>query len=317
MFLELLTALHAHAANNFETYRECNAVKGKSAPNKDLPSHEQIAQLKGCNAEGPYYGIGESVDYKKARLCSFAQRENEEGVFWGGETILYMIYANGYGVTRNLELALMYACEIEAAPAEMDARIRHIEQLGKSGSEKPDHPLDFCDDITSGYAQGFCQSLISDRKSADRAVKLAKLPFNGDKKFEALKLSALKFRDARVDNEVDQSGTARSAQALQEQDIQDQDFIESVEKFAANKSPHFDLKKENDLMNKTFKKIMASKDKDLWGTVTKDGIIKTQKAWVAYRNAWRTFAGPAKADLVDAWFTKKRTHMLNSFAPEK
>ena len=317
MLLELLTVLHANAATNFETYPECKAVKAKSALNKDLPSRAEIAKLKGCDAVNAYYGIGEPVDYRKARLCSFAQRENKEDIFWGGATILYMIYANGFGVSQNLDLALMYACDLESAPAEMDARIRHIAELRKAGAAKPETPLDFCDDVTSGYAQGFCQGIRSERLAVDNVARFAKLPFNGEKTFEALKAAAAKFRKARVDNEVDLSGTARAAQQLHENDIQDQDFIESVEMFSDNKSPKFKLRKENDLMNKVFKKIMATKEKDPWGTVTKDGIIKTQKAWVAYRNAWRAFAGAAKADQVDAWLTKKRTHMLKSILGER
>jgi len=304
MLLETLFALTAHA-NVYDASPECKAVQHISAPNSDLPTKKEIAELKKCDSEKPYYGIGQKVDYKKARHCAFAQLENEEDdVFWGGRTILYMIYANGYGVKQNRKLALKYACGLESAPAEISGRIEHLKKEGK---------IDFCDDITSGYAQGFCQSRDNDIAKAVREEKFANLPFKGPA-FEKLKSASAEFTKARAENEVDQSGTARAAQQLQEEDIQERDFLESLQTFAAGKAPHFNRKKEDDHLNDVFKKVMAFKDPaNWWGTVTKDNILKTQRAWIKYRNAWREFAGADKADQVDAWFTKKRAHMLESF----
>jgi uncharacterized protein YecT (DUF1311 family) len=311
MIIELLFSLAAQASN-FDEYPACKKVQSASAPQKDQPSKDELASLKGCDALGPSDGVAQAVDYKKARLCAFAQLQNGDEMFWGGRTILYMIYANGHGVSRNLDLALKYACEEQAAPAEIQARIKHIESL----KQNPEAKLDYCDDITSGYAMGFCAGRKAEAEAAQRKLKYAQLPFKGPK-YDALVKAAEVFRKERSQNEVDLSGTARSMFVVQEESIQDRDFYESLEAFSRNKAPKFALKKENAELNKAFKKILTAKDTSLWGTVTKDGIIKTQKAWVAYRNAWRTFAGPEKADLVDAWFTKKRTHMLKSILGER
>ena len=301
----------AHAADIDDSdanAKACQAVERLSAPAKDMPSKNEAEKLAKCDSAAAFYGIGQAIDYKKARLCAFAQIQNKEEEFWGGPTILYMIYANGQGVVRDTKLALKFACDFDGAHAETEGRIKHLKDFKGT--------LDFCDDITSGYAQGFCASLAAAKAKAKREVEFTKLSFKGED-FNKLKIAAANFSKARSDNEVDLTGTDRGAMMVSEADIQDRDFLESLQTFEKGKSPKFDFKKENAKMNDAFKKILKTKNpEENWGTVTKDNILTTQKAWIKYRDAWRKFAGPEKADQIDAWFTKKRTHMLNSFLKE-
>lgn len=43
-------------------------------------------------------------------------------------------------------------------------------------------------------------------------------------------------------------------------------------------------------LNMLYQKIQDTHGSQGWGTVTKDGIRKTQRAWLHYRDAWVDFA---------------------------
>jgi hypothetical protein len=134
----------------------CARVIGARPPRADLPTPAQSAALKGCDAEELYYGGRIPADPVKARLCAFAQAggdgEADSDALFSGRTVLMMLYANGMGVPRNLDLAIHYACNIEGAPMESDGRVNHLAGLRDEGPGE--QPFDFCDDITSGLAQG-------------------------------------------------------------------------------------------------------------------------------------------------------------------
>src|SRR3990167_8213609 len=76
--------------------------KCKSVENISLPPHTQTLEaLEGCDADSLYYGFNQSPDDGKALACAQANKAYD---------ILTMLYANGKGVTRNLDVAIHYAC---------------------------------------------------------------------------------------------------------------------------------------------------------------------------------------------------------------
>ena len=90
---------------------------------------------------------------------------------------------------------------------------------------------------------------------------------------------------------MDQSGSARSAFIIAEQSIQKKDFLESLQKLISKKAPKYavtEFKKDDEILNQLYQKTQGSKP-DLWGTITKEGIKSTQKAWIEYRDAWVAF----------------------------
>lgn len=159
---------------------------------------------------------------------------------------------------------------------------------------------------------------------ADRTAKLTALTaaYNAKEKVAFAKLStaAVGFREARVENEIDTRNAAHLALAATERTALEQDFYDSVITFEQKKAPKFsvaEVRKENVRMNQMFVKLMKTTDTLPWGSITKNGIIKAQKAWVVYRNAWIEFAkiraSGVPTDSIDAWVTKKRNQMFDSF----
>src|SRR4051812_24469275 len=133
----------------------CRGVLRRDPPAADKPDAKIAASLKGCDSEKLYYGIGMKADPVRARQCAFLemQREPDEGVF-AGRTMLMTIYANGVGAKRDLDVATHLACGLEGAPAEVDGRVTHLAEL--KAKNWAGHDFDFCDDITSGLAMGYC-----------------------------------------------------------------------------------------------------------------------------------------------------------------
>jgi uncharacterized protein YecT (DUF1311 family) len=299
----------------------CRGLKDLSPPPADRPDRAAAAALTGCSSEALYYGIGVSPDPIRARQCAFVERASgADRTGLGGNTMLMTIYANGVGAARNLDLALALACQLDGAPAEEDGRVKHLATL--KAQHWTGHDFSFCDDITSGYAEGLCAAHDAKLTDAKRNRQFASVTAGwsaGDKRaFTMLQQAENGFVTARTENEVDQSGTARAALAIDEQQSLERDFLGMLQSLAAGKAPTFTAAQfaaADAVLNKVYQQVQhPGKD---WGTVTADGIRTAQRAWLKYRDAWVAFAKikyPAiAADSVLTWLTQKRTAELRGF----
>lgn len=301
--------------------KKCAELEKLQFPSEDQPTKVNSIDPSDCEKpEADYYH--EKRDLQKVRLCAFAQLKNKEKMMFNGQDILMMIYANGLGVKQNLSLAEKMACAVEGAPAELEGRMKHLESL-KSG-KKEIVPFDICDDITSGFMQGHCSSIEEEiaKRKRDRDFQTFIEKWSDSEKvaLKELQVAAQEFAEARSQNEVDLSGTARAAFIIAEKSIQERDFADSIQKLVTKKAPKYtsqQLKVEDQKLNSIYTKIQRQKSADLWGTVTKDDIKKVQQTWIKYRDAWIKFAKvkfpEVPSDSISAWFTKKRNHMLRSF----
>lgn len=295
---------------------ECKRLEKVEYPEPDKPTAEQEKELKNCDAENFYYGIKTEIDFIKARHCAFSTQNRVRAPNYG---VLMMLYANGQGVTQNYTIAKKATCNAEGAPAEIVGRMQHLRNMeaGKEGA----HPeIDFCNDITSGYMQGYCAWIWSELADQAREQKFVKLTSSwnvtSQTAFRKLKKHAESFITERSFSEVDQSGTARGALVALEDVTQKEDFLKTLQDFEAGDLPRFsqdDYVKLNRELNQVYQQLKRKKDLD-FGTVEMDGVQRVQRSWLAYRDAWVKF-GKAKYPSVPeyawkAYFTKKRTEML-------
>jgi uncharacterized protein YecT (DUF1311 family) len=235
--------------------------------------------------------------------------------------MLMTIYANGVGASRNYDLAIKLACKIEGAPAEVEGRVEHLEKLKAKNWQGRDFSL--CDDITSGFMQGHCaahEQRFADIKRENKLAALMAAWSPEDRNaYSVLRETARRFFEARVDNEVDLSGTARSAFIIEEEAALERDFAQSLNELEQGKAPTYsseDFRLADGKLNSVYRRVQNAKP-SLWGTVTKEGIKNTQRVWIKYRDAWVVFADrkyPAVgADSIMTRLSKKRTRMLEEF----
>ncbi len=296
----------------------CQQAALVTIPSEDKPTLEEKQNL--CSSGNLPY------DPVKARKCAYLQVEQNrrDGPF-EGIAVLMRVYANGEGVKRNLDLALKFACDdADGAPAEYEGRILSLNQLRQAGNQSRN--FDYCDDVTSGEMAGWCASRDAGNKKNKRDSELAGLISSWSKddkqEFERLRLVWKKYLEASV-NEVDQSGTGRSAFVIEHAESLEENFVSSMGKFSHGEFPSYskeDFIQVDRELNMIYKEIQGKTENQvsLWGTVTKDGIKNTQRAWLKFRDAWVIFAKqkyPSVADVVwKTWLTRERIEQLKEFS---
>jgi hypothetical protein len=305
----------------FDWKAACAQVKDIAVPAGDRPSPEEAKSLKDCSSEDLYYGITRPADPEKARKCAYVELDQGDEKVFGGSSMLMTIYANGRGANRNFDLAIKFACSLEGAPAEMEGRIENLTGKKKTGWKGNNFSL--CDDITSGFMEGHCEAHRERFKEAERKRKTEALIANwsgADRKaFERLRKAADAYFGLRSDAEVDLSGTGRGAFEIEERRSLENDFLALIESLERGKflfSSKKQLAQADGKLNAVYQRIQKNPD-FAYGTVTREGIKKTQRAWIAYRDAWVAFAAgkytAVSPESIKTRLTQKRTKMLTEF----
>lgn len=297
----------------------------------DQPDAAARERLGGCDSESLYYADGASPNYVDARLCAYLERDKGDELVFGGSAVLMMLYANGQGVARNLELAKRFACEVQGAPAELDGRLQHLAEMAKSSANS--EIFDVCDDITSGYMMGFCASRSADKAKVDRDTRVTALGKNwkdADRAaFARLRAAADAYFDAVVEGEVDMSGTARGAMAVGARESLEDGLVTSLSAFEQGRLPKATAEEfaaADKALNASYAVAMKAarptegEDFSNLGTVRPEGIRTAERAWIKYRDAWVAFgAHKYPAVSADAWreyFTRERAAALKELAGE-
>lgn len=326
-----LLAAGAAAAEDSLSNPACAALEKIALPAADQPDTAARERLAGCDSESLYYADGGTPNYADARLCAYLERDKGDERVFGGSAVLMMIYANGQGVTRNIPLAKRFACAVQGAPAELDGRLAHLDEMAKARAKA--EPFDLCDDITSGYMMGFCASRGADAAKVDRDKRIAALSRNwsaADRAaFAKLRAAAEAYFDAVVDGEVDLSGTARGAMAVGAREDLENSLVESLAAFERGDLPTDDaaqLAAADKALNASYAAAMKAakpvegEDFSNLGTIRPEGIRAAERAWIKYRDAWVSFgAHKYPAVSADAWrsyFTKKREVALRELTGE-
>lgn len=293
----------------------------------------------GCDTQALYYGEdgkGLKADPVAARQCAYRERgtgkaiETQENNF-GGSGVLMMLYANGQGVKRNIPLAKRFACEYGGAPAEVEGRLAHLDDIAAGRNRDP---IDLCDDITSGLMMGVCAGREADFAQTGRERRWTALQASWTPPqraaLAALRKAAKDYFDNVASEETDMSGTARGALATEAYETLDVALLADVERFERRERPAkvpADFARDDKTLNSVYRKILAAleiakkKDDFAYGTVTPDGIRTTQRTWLRYRDAWVAFAAvryPATPKEVWlAWLSEARTKALVEIVGEE
>lgn len=296
-------------------YRHCMRVE-KLAPPRPAPR----APTPKCSAQDLYDDAqakpaASAAEWREVRECASAT---------ANDSVLMMLYANGYGVPRNPDLAIRYACGLEnVALAEMESRVEH---LAEGAGDKP---FDFCDDITSGLSGATCADIQESRQRRLREAELdryaATLAPAARPAFAALRTAAEKFARTSEDKESDMQGTAAVGLATGLGGKRRAEFLGDVRSLQAGTFARGDGERLRELdseLNRVYRAVLGKPsaqegEPERIGnlTITREDVRATERTWVAYRNAWLAFlkAGAIRADAnaVNAMLTSRRIGQLS------
>ena len=300
-------------------YRQCMRVEHAVAP------AAAIAQAPGatCDASALYYrkrsqAATSPAEWKMVKECALARGDN---------AVLMMLYANGFGVPRDTDIALHYACSLDfAAKAEMEGRVAHL-----AGGLPAGAVFDQCDDVTSGMMGAVCAAI---RQSQDDRVRTARLdrvartlPASAQPAFRKLRAAADAYASA-ASAEVDMHGSAASALAIAHEEKLREQFMRAVLDVLDNKlateSPA-DAAQIDGALNAVYQKLMSapSEKQDAPGliggsTIDRGEIRKVERLWLAYRDAFvafrRSLPSGSDPDAITALLLQQRVADLNKIA---
>ena len=301
-------------------YQQCLRVEYIKQPAPDL--HAMAGSAPKCDANELYYNkrnqaITSSAEWRKVRDCAVATSDN---------SVLMMLYANGFGVAKNPDLAIRYACSLDGvAQAEMQARVAHLLGSATYGRRKP---FDFCDDITSGRNGAIC-AWIDERQNAKvRRARLSgfskKLTPQVRAAFTTLQEAAALFAETMSDNERDMHGTGAVGFALQAKGKQSDLFVKDILDASNGILPRYTAEEYASLdatLNVTYESVLHTPSKQEgdderigFSTVTRTGVKQTERAWLAYRDAWVAYVAAASINWdpisVKALLTQRRIKQL-------
>lgn len=309
-------------AEEQEEYADvCNVVE--PIPLKDTPSPEAVRSLAKCASVNLYYGIGVTADLEKARHCAYLERDRQDGFPVAGSALLSMIYANGDGVKRNMDLAITLACELDN-----DDYVRHLARLRKEKWRGND--VDVCDFLQDANGTAICTDLSEKVHEIDRQEKLSTLmkPWSKQDReaFRSLDKAFHSYVKAHEDNEVACNGVWCGVFSINEGAKLKDEFLSDLTGIEAGQFPRFsedeftEADRELNRVYQESQKTYPIANEDEWNSITREGIKKTERAWLEYREAWVRFARQRypkiAAGIWRTWLTKKRIEVMGEALDE-
>ncbi len=282
-----------------------------------------------CDSTAYYFGIDRPKDYEAARACAYMERnaaltkkspdtDAESNMFYG-PGVLSMVYANGEGTARNLDLARRFVCESRfATPSEMATRLRLLDRIAVTPTLSPH--FDLCNTADPGPSEGWCASVQVRLNEAKRYAEMVKifetLTPKGQDAFKALQAAESAFEQLRIVKEVDLTGTARAAFSLRDEDRLRTQYVSDLKLIA---EPGFSqpvtLAVAQAALDKEYANVRANGPKIFANsTITVAGVEETQRAWVKLVAAWRNYVAVAypgvSGDAVATQLTRERLHYM-------
>jgi hypothetical protein len=267
-----------------------------------------FADLDLCIAAGP--ATVTQVETK----AIVADKRNSDN-FSPDELTAMVAFANGWGVRMDRNRATALACRSgELTRAEWEDTVEYL-----ASPKNAAKPYLFCEHITSGLHGGLCEGFAQDKDQTIRDRKLAKIVagFTPEQKsaYAVLKKANEAYIDAHSREEQDMSGTLRGAFYAEEAGKLHAAFLSYFEEFEGGKRPpKDDFAAADKALNVAYRIVISKTDWTATGTVTADGVRKTERLWLKLRDAWAMFGiaryPASSADDWKAWATRRRVEAL-------
>jgi uncharacterized protein YecT (DUF1311 family) len=277
-----LSNARGEAAPGAHWLRQCQQVRYLRPPPQDLPRARSAGH---CDARDLYARTaGKSApgdaDWQAVRECAFRTGDN---------AVLMKLYASGEGVAPNLGLAMKYACSTPGTAPEMKTRLVRLttqpalrsapctEAGGKSTRCLGTHS-DHAGGVQDGDIMALAQTWAPKEKTG----------------LEMALEAARHFAEHRRDYETDIGSVARARLQAESEAAELERFASDVDEFEGGKLPRYTPAEFNALeekMNQVYQQFMqnAPGPDSYLGAIRKNGVEKTQRVWLAYRDAMELF----------------------------
>ena len=306
-----------------------------------LPAESNVPTPKvfpACESWKSYFGVDRPVDYAAARACAWQERaamkaelqQNPAAILAygvGGPWILTNLYANGLGTPRNLPLAVRIACD---DPLDMiPDGFGHLAKLVSESNPSP-KPFDSCEWSATTVSMSFCSGVASEvaksRQTNRYKATVSQWPQSHQAAFWAAKRAYDAYVHSVESKETYMGGTIRTMRANAAGESLQDAFASNFDTFNQGKLPSTSpaLFAQNDAdLNRIYRQAIAASTKatqvekqagDSEDEIRPAGIRDTERAWLAYRDAWADFATLHYPQTNrEAWLdslTQQRTHQL-------
>lgn len=297
----------------------CASVEDVRVPTVTPESEADADWLKNCAEDDLYYGASphQDVDYAAARRCALydwnarhgaAPVNSDTGGSYDVSTqTLAMIYANGDGVPRDLDLAIHVVCE-EAFPlgnsdrgaAESDHQIdlvQEIFKLAKMRSADSPERFDYCNGgarLSEWPEKLVCESINTRLARKKREAHLAEVvaPWTEEQK-NAFAKARTAFNQFEFIEEQAENSCAVPVE-LCNFDIDDRlerDFVAAIDGFEQGKLPAFKRGEYGDAkygLSDLYQQLESMTFQSNRSRMYK--LRDAERAWQEYRDAFVDFA---------------------------
>src|SRR6476661_6759578 len=295
----------------------CASVKDLKLPAVDKPAPAEEKALASCVSLDAYFGLGQPADPVKARKCAYAEIDRGAKAPIGGKAILMMVYANGNGTTRNFDAAIKLACEIGGAPGDDAGRVYQLDRLKKQNWAGNNFSV--CDHSSGREMYEQCAILSERFDKIERDQKFNDLIAGwkpAEKKaFNTFMEEANRFYEVQAKNGVNLEGTFE----IQEEIFFKRNLLTSLEAFERGELPNYtaqEFQRAEADESAAYQRTQTG-DVTQWGTVTRQGVQKSEDEWRRYCSAWISFGRQKYPGVSEqswkAWLDTDRTVMLSRF----
>jgi len=295
----------------------CASVKDVELPAADRPTPAEEKALAKCVSADLYFGFGQAADPVKARKCAYAEMDRNDKASIGGKAILMLIYANGIGATRNFDAAIKLACSLGGAPGDDAGRIYQLDRLKKQNWTGNNFSV--CDHSSGREMYEQCAILSERFDKVERDQKFNDLIAGwkpAEKKaFNTFMEEANRFYEVQAKNGVNLEGTFE----IQEEIFFKRNLLTSLEAFERGELPNYtaqEFQRAEADESAAYQRTQTG-DVTQWGTVTRQGLQKSEDEWRRYCSAWISFGRQKYPGVSEqswkAWLDTDRTVMLSRF----
>lgn len=310
---------HLYAAENEDLasqwQAECKRVQNLPHPNTKPLTGDSGGKPEYCPAEDQYYTLkanpkATQADWDGVRACASSAHNYD---------ILAMMYFNGFGVKRDYDRALYYACEAYRPESSSDPASAAIMEAMLSGQDPGSRELDTCDFAAVQLEINYCSGW---REAGQEIQYNNRLDAIGQSMSPAQKTAFEQLRQAvsgyaaACGNEVSEEnrgGSGMISFTIDARNAERDQFLADLQQSEAGDFPRYtqnDFAAFDQTLNQVYRERLRAAPSEidpsaLDGLEAKDTLRAAERAWLTYRDAWVAFAR-ARYPKVPAYAWKAR-----------